>query len=80
MSKVAKSLPVQVSASNLLKASSSTVSSALPAITKNPSQPQLPPWLLQSQLPPWLPLEPGNHCFLLLGGLSYSRQVHTVIH
>ena len=41
--------------SNLLKASSSTVSSALPAITKNPSQPQLPPWLLQPQLPPWLP-------------------------
>ena len=41
--------------SNLPKASSSTVSSALPAITKNPSQPQLPPWLLQPQLPPWLP-------------------------
>ena len=37
--------------SNLLKASSST---ALPAITKNPSQPQLPPWPLQPQLPPWL--------------------------
>ena len=49
VSKVAKSLPVQVSEalSNLLKASSSTVSSALPAITKNYFQPQLPPWLLQ---------------------------------
>ena len=41
--------------SNLLKASFSTVSLALPAITKNPSQAQLPPWLLQPQLPPWLP-------------------------
>ena len=41
--------------SDLPKASSSTVSSALPAITKNPSQPQLPPWLLQPQLHPWPP-------------------------
>ena len=41
--------------SNLLKASSSTVSLAPPDSTKNPSQPQLPPWLLQPQLPPWLP-------------------------
>ena len=41
--------------SNFLKASSSTVPLALPAITKNPSKLQLPPWLLQPQLPPWLP-------------------------
>ena len=41
--------------SNLPKASSSNVSSALPAITKNPSQPQLPPWMLQPQLPLRLP-------------------------
>ena len=40
--------------SNLLKASSSTVSLALPAITKNPS-PAPAPWLLQPQLPPRLP-------------------------
>ena len=41
--------------SNLFKASSSTVSLPLPAITKNPSQPRVPSWLLQPQLLPWLP-------------------------
>ena len=40
--------------SNLLKDWSSKAS-ALPAIPKNPFQPQLPPWLLQPQLPPWVP-------------------------
>ena len=57
--------------SNLLKASSSTVSSVLPAITKNPSPAQAASMAASAPAPslaaPVLP--PGRRCFLLQGGL-----------
>ena len=69
--------------SNPLKASSSTVFSALPAITKNPSHTAPAASLAASAPAPSLAaavLEPGRRCFQLQGGVWYGGQVNAVIH
>ena len=84
VSKVAKSLPVQVSKANVKPPQSLLFHCVLGATSHHKESFPAPAASLAASAPaPFLAapvLEPGHHCFLLQGSLCYGGQVHTVVH